>query len=569
MVKKGHFHVSDIMGVIESVSSVSKNPPKDMLIQAIDNGIDATEYIDGEKIISIYRTKLTGLQSLVIEDSGHGMNQENLKIYEDVGKSLKKWTRALGWYGIGRFAYLIQGKSGVFIETRSEDGYEDWCYILIDGISGKEEITCRSNEPNYDVWKYYSDWLKQNNRPPIKRGTRILVWNVDDFIMNEIVSKSSSWIARQYPDKLDDIEIYFEYERVFAKPPSPRYQRTVRGEADGCKWEGKLFYCNKPLDEPGIGVRAVNRTVEYTFFNVAGYEQIKKKLWGYVDLNNVITSNMVSAAKDGIKEGTLKNAIWRDMRVAISKFAAYCEDNEIAEKRSGAQKALSGLSRLCEGVMEMMERPPDEFITDDDHTPHKKLEKEETTPLVERNNKFICKRCDKPMSKKPSKEGVITNLDALKRMKCPCCGYLFKKKAHKSALGKRYRIYICKKCGHHHFKLDQQTHGFQIEIIKKWDYEENREFHWGDEFYINENHINFKTANTSSKKSANVEWPKIKKPLDILYTPLEHYIVNCVALAFTIREVGDHAKIEDFLEIYNTFRINYSRKIWKLKGDVK
>lgn len=565
MVNKGHFHVSNIMGMIEVVSSESDNPPKDMLIQAIDNGIDATEYIDGEKIISIYRTKLTGIQSLVIEDSGYGMNREYLENYKDIGESLKKWTRTLGWYGVGRIAYLVQGKSGVFIETRSEDGYEDWCYVLIDMISGKEEITFRSDEPNYEVWKYYSDWLKENNRPPIKRGTRILVWNVDDFIMNEIVSKSPSWIARQYPDKLDDIEIYFEYERIFAKPPTSRYRRTIRGEIDGCKWEGKLFFCNKPLNEPGIGVRAVNRTVEYTFFNVAGYEQIKKRLWGYVDLNNVITSSMVNTAKDSVKEGVLKNAIWRDMRVAIAKFAAYCEDNETAEKRSGAQKALSGISRLCGEVMKMMERPPDAIVSDD-HTPHKKLEEKETTPLVERNNKFICNRCDKPMSKKPSKEGIITNLDALRLMKCPCCGYLFKKKAHRSALGKGYRIYICKECGHHHFNLDQQTLQFQIMITKEWDYEEKEEFHWKDKLYINENHINFKTSNKSSKKSANVEWPKITKPLDILYTPLEHYLVNCASLAFTIREVGNHAKLEDFLEIYNAFRMNYSHYLWTLKG---
>ncbi len=565
MVKKGHFHVSDIMGIIKAISSESDNPPKDMLIQAIDNGIDAIGSVDGEKIISIYRTKLTGLQSLVIEDSGHGMNREYLENYTDIGKSLKKWTRALGWYGVGRIAYLVQGKSGVFIETRAEDGYEDWCYVLIDMISGKEEITLRSDEPNYEVWKYYSDWLKENNRPPIKRGTRILVWNVDDFIMNEIVSKSSSWIARQYPDKLDDIEIYFEYERVFAKPPTSRYRRTVRGEAGGCKWEGKLYYCNKPLDEPGIGVRAVNRTVEYTLFNVAGYEQIKKRLWGYVDLNNVITSDMVTTAKDGIKEGVLKNAIWRDMRVAIAKFAAYCEDRETAEKRSGAQKALSGISRILGEVMGEMERPPDGFITDDDHTPHEKLEKEETTPLVERGKKFICKRCGKFMSRKPNKEGVVKDLDVLRR-KCPCCGYSFKKKAHESALGKNYRIYVCEECGHHHFNLDQQTHGFQMEIVKKWDYKENEEFHWKDKFYVNENHVNFRKSNKSSKKSANVEWPKFTTPLDILHTPLEHHLVNCAALAFTIREIGDYAKIEDFLEIYNNYRMRYSKKIWKLTG---
>lgn len=59
----------------------------------------------------------------------------------------------------------------------------------------------------------------------------------------------------------------------------------------------------------------------------------------------------------------------------------------------------------------------------------------------------ICKYCGHLLDKKPNRIGIVDTLQFL-RTKCPHCVNPYRGKIHKSALGKNYRLYTCKKCGH-------------------------------------------------------------------------------------------------------------------------
>ena len=217
----------------------------------------------------------------------------------------------------------------------------------------------------------------------------------------------------------------------------------------------------------------------------------------------------------------------------------------LKEMRNRFHKTLKALEQASEMPFEEEEEPP-----------HPELAKKDDELLIERDGWFLCSVCGKKLSRKPDKEGIVTTLSFLKTH-CPHCGNPYKLRAHRSALGKNYRLYICKHCHHHILQIDRIRFGFDLDVEDKWNYDPELEFVWESKLLINGQHTNFIEANKATKKLKEGKgWRQLTdKELD--NTPIELYILNCVASGYARNELGKQSDTTDFIKEISRFKTTY------------